>query len=304
MKRKLPSKPTESRKEAKLSPTEHHSQMYQIVGLKKNKLQLCPIEPKDVGLRPGSKYVITIYIHDYSNDDDYNSVLLSQIPGFEHGGLDLCGSVVGKEKDLRTTVKDIRDRMQEMTHRKSATEELVLCVARTLLPVYKKMWNEDSFGSDDGIQILMNFDGSIKNFEVSTSFTEGHVFLPGEIKWLGEMHTQLLLAFSEHGNEWTDCLPCPSQISFEYSGDSKTSKQWLQIVVTAKRELNGPWTKYDQRLYTTFSISQKKDGSVGWKFTREPLPFSEEPEQFKGTTTWTKGFPPLEPNYAKKFLQI
>ncbi len=296
MKRKCPEKPTEPQKEPKLSeyPCD---QKYEILGLSDHDLLLCPIEPDEVYLCPRIRIddddnIITVEV----KDDD---VALDKIPGFEHGGLDLYGELLGTEKDDTPTVGALRERLEDMNSRQREVDKIVVCVARTLLPLCKEIWDGDIFGCDS-TQISLACGGSASGngVKVSVSFAYEKIFRPNEIKWLTEMQAKLLTVFTQCRNQWSDFSLWMPEIKLVHSRDCTIWNRWTTVGVTAQREsICHLGTTCQRKLDSSFDIYRRKDGDLGWRFLREPFPFFAFPSKLKGKTTWDEGFPPLFPSF-------
>ena len=306
-----------SQKRARISPNEakeqeeeeeeeldhskgHPQQMYAILGLKEQKLELCPILSSEVGrfniVKDKKRFTIDV------GDDD--SISLGQIPDFEHRGLDLCGYVLGaasevmivyRQSEDKTKVSTLRKRLADMNFRQREVDSIAFCVARTLVPLCNEIWDGDTFGHD-GTQISLTTNGSCT--KVSGSFAHKHTFEPYEIHWLTETQAKIVHAFTKFRDQWLNDHIWMPDIEFIYSRTCLIWRRWIQVTVSARQEskvYDCPRNLRSWNHESSFRIYETKNGKLGWRFTRAPLPWDYPmPSAVKGKTTWDVGFPPLQ----------
>ncbi len=293
----------EEEEEKKLDLSKGHpQQMYAILALKEQKLELCPIQPSEVGCFNAVKRK-TRFTIDVGGDD---SILLSQIPNFEHNGFDLCGCILGVTREGlahyeqdKTKVSTLRKRLADMNLRQREVDKITVCVARTLIPLCKEIWDGDMFGHD-GTQISLTTNGSCT--KVSGSFAHKHTFEPYEIHWLTETQAKIVHAFTKFRDQWLNDHIWMPDIEFIYSRTCLIWRRWIQVTVSARQEskvYDCPRNLRSWNHESSFRIYETKNGKLGWRFTRAPLPWDYPMSSvIKGKTTWDAGFPPLQPSFT------
>lgn len=251
-------------------------QLFAIIGLRGSELRLCPIEPDGMGELPTVREIRTVSVRD--------DMQLCHIDGLD-GRFDLCGRVFDAATHA-IKVGVLRARMQNMALRQQAVDRAAIYAAHTMLPVCRKMWNEDA-GCSGIRHITMEWDEE-GELILSTVVPSAHVQVPtcAELLWLSKMQRELLGAFVQVA-EGAETL-CPSLGTFllyfcyTYGG---SEPQELSIDIRTSLEWNRPsdWT-----LQTTFCISHGEGTALRWTFVRNPLPFSSLAAQISGDLEWNE----------------
>ncbi len=271
MKRKHPSAEFLPQKEQRWS-----NHIYSVVGLRGTQLRLCPVEDNRELPEPQENGLFKVEVCD--------SMRIRDIP------LTISALVVGNRKyefHCDTTIKDLRKKMRSMASRQVSIDQMTIALAKSLLPVFKKMWQNDEHFSHDRI-ITLCWESSSQEISATLNLYRGPRRGVRELEWLGKTQANLLAAFQYFLR--VQLLVDPDTIEISYDRSHKLRYVSIQIVMDRERDADNN----DCPFITRFDIEKRSDEDLEWQFSRgNPLPFTSLATKLRGKGSWDRPFPPL-----------
>ncbi len=277
MKRKRPSAEFLPQKEQRWSFCDH---IYSVVGLRGTQLRLCPVENSFDPPKPQQNGLVKVEVRD--------SMRICDIP-FTLSGLVVANRRYDFHGDL--TIKDLREKMNSMASRQVSVDRMTIALAKSLLPVFKEMWQSDEHCSHDRT-ITLCWEPAIQKFSATLNLHGGPrrtSHSDRELKWLGKTQANLLVAFRNflRGQIRFD----PDIVEISYARRAALRCVSIEIVMDRERYADAN----DFPFATRFDVKKRSDDEdLEWQFARlNRLPFTSLATKLRGKGSWDRSFPPL-----------